>query len=251
MKKHTSLVQSGKISCIIDSFVIPKNSKLDARVAATEATLSYYILKHHMSFNSSNCTTGILKQLFDDSETAKHLSLDRTKTTLISTQVIAPYYINKVIELVANVPFLSVSTDASNHGAEKMFPVLIQFFTINDGICSKMIDLQTLPNERAQSIWSLLAETLNKFNLFDKCIAYSADNCNTNFGGVKRVGKENVYKLLKEKSNINLIGIGCPIHIIHNDARQGLDALVFDVQSIVMKIYKHFSIYTVRTESLK
>lgn len=36
--KHRSLVQSGKTSCKIDSFVIPKNYKLDARVVATEAT---------------------------------------------------------------------------------------------------------------------------------------------------------------------------------------------------------------------
>jgi len=32
-----------------------------------------------------------------------------------------------------------------------------------------------------------------------KCIAFSANNCNTNFGGMRRAGTENVYSLLNRE----------------------------------------------------
>jgi len=54
----------------------------------------------------------------------------------------------------------------------------------------------------------------------DKCIAFSADNCNTNFG-MRRVGTENVYSLLNREMQKELIG--CPAHIIHNAAKKDLE----------------------------
>jgi len=91
-----------------------------------------------------------LKHIFEDSETAKHLSSARTKTAMIGKKVvlltsIAPYCI---IESVFNIPFISISTDARNHASEKMIPILIQYFTINKGICLKFINLEILPNEK-------------------------------------------------------------------------------------------------------
>jgi len=88
-----------------------------------------------------------LKHIFEDSETA-NLSSAKTKTAVIGKKVIALYCISRVTESVSNIPFISISTDASNHTSEKMIPILIQYFTINEGICSKFINLETLPNEK-------------------------------------------------------------------------------------------------------
>jgi len=44
-----------------------------------------------MSFNLFDCTTDLLKHIFEDSETAKHLSSARTKTAMIGKKVIALY----------------------------------------------------------------------------------------------------------------------------------------------------------------
>jgi len=107
--------------------------------------------------------------------------------------------ISRVTESVSNIPFISISTNASNHASEKMIPILIQYFTINEGICSKFINLESLPNENAQTICDLLIKTLKKWNLIDKCIAFSADNCNTNFGGMRKAGTENVNSLLNRE----------------------------------------------------
>jgi len=115
----------------------------------------------------------------------------------------------------------------------------------------ELLELRSLPNETAETISDYLMESLSELKLLKKCIAFSGDNCNTNFGGLKRAGKKNVNTHLKNLMNKNIFGIGCPVHIAHNAAKHGIDTLMFDTESISLKIYNHFSIYTVRTEALK
>jgi hypothetical protein len=102
------------------------------------------------------------------------------------------------------------------------------------------------------NISTCIKNSLDKHHLFQKCIAYAGDNCNTNFGGVRRQADgNNVFaKLQRMKSNANLaplVGIGCPAHVLNNAVHP--DTL--DIESIIVKIYNYFSIYTARTEQLK
>jgi len=57
---------------------------------------------------------------------------------MIGKKIIAPYCVSRVTESISNISFISISTDANNHDSEKMIPILIQYFTINEGICSKL-----------------------------------------------------------------------------------------------------------------
>lgn len=127
----------------------------------------------------------------------------------------------------------------------------IQLFVKLLGVDIKVVDIQAMKDETSDTISNYLLSTLNKFDLSSKCIAMSADNCNTNFGGLKRAGKNNVFFKLQMNGYSNLIGIGCPAHILHNNVQFGFDGLPLDVESIVVKIYNHFSVFTVRTEKLK
>ncbi|GAA6099242.1 uncharacterized protein LOC114601727, partial [Tachysurus ichikawai] len=43
----------------------------------------------------------------------------------------------------------------------------------------------------------------------------------------------------------------CPAHILNNCVHHGADTLDVDIEHIIFKIYQHFHVYTVRTESLK
>lgn len=165
--------------------------------------------------------------------------------------VIAPFCIQQIVNSIQSIQFLSVATDASNHGSLKLFPILIQFFDYKTGINSKLIYLDQLPNETSETISTYLINTLNKFDITKKCIAFAADNCNTNFGGINRLGEKNVFNKLNVGLGKELIGIGCPVHIIHNAAKHGLESLPFDVEMISLKIFNFFSSYTVRTETLK
>lgn len=87
--------------------------------------------------------------------------------------------------------------------------------------------------------------------LLKKCVAFTGDNCNTMFGGLKRNEEgNNVFAHLKmlEKS---LIGVGCPAHILNNCVHHGAERMEIDIENIINKIYQYFHIYTVRSEKLK
>jgi hypothetical protein len=54
-------------------FTTVKNTKLQARVSAAEATLAYHTVtvKHGLSFKTSDCTSKLCKKLFSDLEIGK------------------------------------------------------------------------------------------------------------------------------------------------------------------------------------
>ena len=89
--------------------------------------------------------------------------------------------------------------------------------------------------------------TLKKNDLTQKIVAYCGDNCNTNFGGVKR----NLFSYLKKELGRNIFGVGCGAHIVYNCIQTAVDVLPIEVESLVVKIYKYFHIYTVRVIQLK
>lgn len=154
---------------------------------------------------------------------------------------------------MSDIKYISVSTDASNHGAIKLFPLLIQYFDSQKrGIQVSLIDIQSQQNETSQTISNYVYNTLRDKNLLDKLIAFSADNTATNFGGKDRGGQSNVYYMLKSlTNNQNIVGIGCVAHIFNNSVHRTIDSLPLCFESIVMQLHNHFATFTVRTEELK
>lgn len=252
-KKHKQQIQTASTSKSMDSFVIPKSSPLAFTVWASEATLAYHTVKHHFSFSSMDCTAPLTRILFKDSEIGQKLTCSRTKTEAIINNVLAPYSIDLIVKNLEKIPFISISTDSSNHGSQKLFPLILQYFDYEkSGIEVKLIALQETTNEKAETVKNVILEVLDKHNLRRKLSAFVGDNAKVNFGGINRGGSNNIFHLLKEEVNSELIGIGCPAHILHNTAQHGMGQLeLYDVDILVFKIFRYFSIYTVRTNELK
>lgn len=127
-----------------------------------------------------------------------------------------------------------------------MVPILVRYFDKCAGIKVKVLEFCNVCNETAETLSGYISTILNKYKLSDKVIAFSADNTNTNFGGIGRKGKNNVYQKLKEKLGRNILGIGCGAHKLHNSVQSASDCLPHDVEVILFKIYKHFEIFTVQ-----
>jgi len=113
-----------------------------------------------------------------------------------------------------------------------------------------VLKLRSLPGETAEILSNYQVSVREKNELKEKVVGFCADNCNTNFGGVKRRGQNNVFFRVKEKIERDLTGIGCAAHIVHNCFQHAVDTLPVCVESLV-KIYKFFHIYTVRVTKLK
>lgn len=67
-QRHKQSLQAGEGSSSLTQFFIPKYTKLDDKVAAAEGTLAFHTLKHHFSFRSTDCSSSLFKEIFEDSQ---------------------------------------------------------------------------------------------------------------------------------------------------------------------------------------
>jgi hypothetical protein len=181
----------------------------------------------------------------------KKITCGRTKTEAIVKKVLAPYAVSELKNELQSISFLTIYSDASNHKDQKLFPTLIRYFHPLTGIKVKVLDFVSLPGETADVICDSVMKIVKENGIEDKVVAFCTDNANTNFGGVARKGLNNVYTKMCSQLDRKIIGVGCAAHILHNAMQTAADLLPIDVESIVVKIYSHFYIYTVRVESLK
>jgi hypothetical protein len=246
-KKHQAILLAKSTSVPITSSLkslVASDSDLD--LAAKEATYAFHTVKHDQSFNSMDCTSKVVKALFE-----QRFSCARTKTEAIINKVLYPYETDQLKLDIQGANFVCLSLDTSGHGSDKILPVLIRYFTPKQGTCVKVLSIESIPGETSEILFKSLSSKVNEFKLHNKVIAVCADNTNTNFGGVNRQGKNNLYQKVKDNINAKAIGIGCAAHIVHNAAQSAADSLPIDVETIVLKVCNHFKIYTVRTELLK
>lgn len=208
----------------MDKFFAKRNSTVEKQISATELTLCYHTV-HHFSFRSNNCTTKLNATIFKDSEIATKITLARTKLESIIKGILGPFIYNTVLEEVQKVPFVGVLTDGSNHKDIKLFPVVIQYFNIEqNGLQNKLLEIQSLTDVKAITITDLLTKVMTKAKCFEKCVAFGGDNCNTNFGSFKHSGSNNVFNLLKTKRKY-LEGSRCPAHVINNCIQHAVNCL--------------------------
>lgn len=247
VKKHmkTSKHQS-KLTSFSKQRSVTYYSKANSKSARAEAAFTYHTIIHSHSYNSADCSSKLFATLFPDSAVAREFSCGRTKCTKINSNVLAKFSVMTIIDdLSKNRPY-SVSTDASNKGNIKTFPIILRYFRKEKGLQIKLLSFFQLESEKSQDISNMLKLKLKKSGLsLLNATSFCADNASVNFGK-----NQSVFVELK-KENPRMLGIGCLCHVIHNSIKNSLPILVFDVEVIVMKIYNHFSSSTKRTASLK
>ena len=88
-----------------------------------------------------------------------------------------------VVKALHNISYFSVATDTSNKGNKKMYPIVVQYFCIQNGCQIKLLDFFEQACETAHGISNAVLGTLEKHDLnMSKVSAFSADNTNSNFG---------------------------------------------------------------------
>ena len=204
---------------------------------------------------SVDCVSVLLKNIFPDSSVAKKFSSGRTKTEKVVTSVLAQYSIDAVLKSFEenNIAYFGVATDESNYIELKLLPTIIQYFNWRKGgLLSKLIKFTNEANETADAIATHVKDTLKKRMLLKKCVAFPEDNCSTMLGGLRcNEQGNNVFAKLKKILNPSLIGDGCSAHVLNNSIHYRAERMNIDIESNINKIYRYFSIYTVRTEQLK
>lgn len=241
--KHKKALNAASQSSSLNKYF---GSTLDLTMAACEGVWAYHVIKANHSFKSSDCASKIFRMCFSMNK----FHCAHTKCEAIATTVFAPFARDELKKDLSDRKFLTVLTDASNKGSVKMMPVLVRYFIPTIGVRVKMLNLTSQKGETSLIISDLIKSTAEKLEIGEKIVGFCADNCPTNFGSSERGGCNNVFYRLRQWRP-SLIGIGCAAHIVHNALKASCDELPFDIECLVVKIYSHFYIYTVRVEALK
>lgn len=128
-----------------------KQSEL--HTAACEGVWAYHVINSNYSFRSSDCASKIIRECF---AIMPKFTCARTKCESIVTDVFAPYIREELEKHLNDCHFVTLMTDASNHGNIKMFPVLVRYFSENEGTKVRMLDLTSQDGEKSDMIVDLL-----------------------------------------------------------------------------------------------
>ncbi|XP_050515221.1 uncharacterized protein LOC126890380 [Diabrotica virgifera virgifera] len=240
---HLKITSSRAARNLTSYFQAPGTSTSDRdrddiiyKTSAAEITSVYHTVKHSLSYNSLDCFQKLLPLMYADSKIAKNVKCGRTKSEAIVCEVLAKEALKDVVQNLKEDLFFSISTDASNKGNRKMFPICVRYFSFDKGIQNKLIDFVESNDETADQITKVLCETLDKHNLkLSQVTSYGADNANVNFGS-----NHSVFTNLHSK-NEKILKANCSVHILHNMSKFACDRLDIDVEAIILKIYGHFS----------
>ena len=199
-------------------------------------------MKHNISYNASDCEAKLTRIIYPDSAIAKKTSCGRTKAESIVTDVLGPKSVQQIVdELTGDNCMMpakfSIATDASNVKNRKMFPVCLQYFTIESGINNKLLDFVELNNEHSQAVAKMMLKSLSENNLDIKQVSsYAADNASVNYGV-----RQSVFTELK-RENGSILKANCNAHVSHNTLRKAADVLKCDIETVITSVYSHFSV---------
>ncbi|XP_053967833.1 uncharacterized protein LOC128869326 [Anastrepha ludens] len=239
--KHKDAMKGTQQAFISEFFKKQNVANDDLQCIAKEMTFAYHCAKHHLSFNASDCCSKLIKKFYD-----KKFSAGKTKLEALLVGVIGPHIFSEVLKELEIAHFITILIDTSNRKDVKILPIMVRYFSFKSGVKTKLLQINSIPGETSDIILEYVSTAIQKYSLSEKVVALSADNTNTNFGGVSRQGQKNVYRKLETKLGRSIVGIGCSAHVIHNTVQAAADSLPVDLELISVKIYKFFYIYTVR-----
>ena len=108
-------------------------------------------------------------------------------------QVISPEIEREVRKALEKIQFVSLITDTSNRKADKMLPVMVRAFDLENCVRVFKLAVKLISNEKSETIGREMLQTGKDWKIIDKIVAFCADNCVTNFGKVNRNGENNVF----------------------------------------------------------
>jgi hypothetical protein len=128
----------------------------------------------------------------------------------------------------------------------KQLPILVLYFQAYDlenPVKNKLLTFAEIARETSDIIsMQVMKKAIVNYDLETKVVGLSADNNNTNLGGLLRRSKESMLTKMKSQLKRNITGYGCNAHNIHNCAKTAFDSMRADIEALVTKIFVYFQI---------
>jgi hypothetical protein len=177
-----------------------------------------------------SCNTDLNHLIFSDSKICKKTSCGQTKAGFIAKNVLCPFSIsNHLLNFDEELKF-SISSDASNKGNIKLYPLALRYFTKVLGIRNFILDFYEESNCTAIGIYKSIGEISKENNLkMHNLISYGGDSAAVNYGI-----HNSVFTNLQNENDF-LVKANC--HLLHNTSKYALIKHPLDIETLISKIY--------------
>ncbi|GBP91144.1 hypothetical protein EVAR_24096_1 [Eumeta japonica] len=161
-KQHKAKTELKRTSGVLQKFLTPASTSRPVsendNVTAAELASSFHTVKHNLSYNSMDCSVKLDKIIYVDSKTATNIKLARTKMEALVMEVLGPCTLECVVnDLKDENMYFCLQTDASNKKKNiKLFPLVVQYFTVEKGIQNKLLDFYENANESADGMFAAI-----------------------------------------------------------------------------------------------
>ncbi|CAF3261149.1 unnamed protein product [Rotaria sp. Silwood2] len=152
------------------------------------------------------------------------------------------FFPSRIIQQIKKTRFFSVPFDGSNKGNIKMFPFIINYFTIQLGITRSVLEVNEQPLETADHIVEALHDALQKNGIdIQQMTAIGADNTNIT----------SQFENSNNSGNIFFLTGNCYSHILNNSVKTSHRHLLVNIELYLSQLYSHFSSSSKRVLALK
>ncbi|KAF3842654.1 hypothetical protein F7725_001503, partial [Dissostichus mawsoni] len=189
LKKQKIVESSSKMDMFIQGTQSTEMGQLETQTRRAEVKVAMTMLQHNIPLAFSDHLSPLFKECFPDSKIAQKYSSARTKTIAIINKCVAPYLMDELVKNLCDQPF-SLATDGSNDTGTS---------------CGT-----------AEAIFNKMNEVLEGHSIpWANCVALAVDNASVNLGA------RNSIKSRVLDQNPSIYVLGCPCHIVHNNAHAG------------------------------
>ena len=242
----TSLSQQSYTPQQSSSTIIPESSTMQSYiskddVSRAEILWTLNMITNHYSFNSSKHSSMLFQTMFPDSDIAKKIACGATKIKYLSVFGLAPYYEQKLLTTLDEVPYYSISFDESFNRITKneQMDFCIRYWdaeiqqVVDHYLTSKFIGHAT-----ANDLLQCFKDTTAKLKQ-QNIIQVSMDGPNVNIKFLKNLISE------REDSDPDLpslIDLGtCGLHVVHGAFRTGFENTGWKVDRLLRSLWYLFS----------
>lgn len=202
----------------------------------TEIRMAFFIAEHNLPFLASDHLTKVFQNCFMDCDSAKNITLGRTKAKGIIKNVIGKAQHKNVCELLKNNVF-SLCVDESTDVSNKKSLCLVVRVCIDFKIYDLFFGLLQVDKCDAQNLYKLIINEFikNNINYKQNMVGFAAD------GAAVMTGKNHsVAKLLKD-DNSNLLIIKCTCHSLALCSSYACLKLPSTVETLTRNIFNYLS----------
>ena len=208
-------------------------------VSKAEILWTLNVITKHQSFRSSSDSNSLFQTMFPDSEIAKQFSCGKTKIMYLCVFGLAPYYEQKLLNILDNVPYYSISFDESLNKVTKneQMDFHIRYWdTETQQVCSQYFASKFLGHAKANDL-QCFRDVTAKLKP-QKILQISMDGPNVNHKFYNDLLVE------REASELDLpcfIDLGtCSLHVGHGALRKGFEETGWKIERLLRSLFYLF-----------